>query len=102
LFRKAWAIARLGARHFGGRARSYFNTSLKQAWDAARTPAAAAAAMRARVRASIASLPGDLRDMEQRLQRWYLANEPRPSAEVLAFPSRRPVVPAIPAAARAA
>jgi hypothetical protein len=90
----AWTIARLGARLFGGRP-LLLRRRPAQAWDRARTPAAAAA-MRARVRASIASLPGDLRDMEQRLQRWYDANEPRPSAAVVAFPSRRPVVPAIP------
>jgi hypothetical protein len=102
LFRKAWAIARLGARHFGGRARAYFNTSLKQAWDAARTPAAAAAAMRARVRASIAS-------PARRLARHGTA------APTLVPRERAPAVrrgvgvpeppagrPAIPAAARAA
>jgi hypothetical protein len=99
---KAWAIARAGAKRFGGTVRSYLAAALRSVWAEEKAARAAIAAMKARVRASIASLPADLRDMEQRLQRWYAANESRPSAEVVPLPGRRPVVPAIPAAARAA
>ena len=50
---KAWAIARAGARRFGGRARSYFAAALREAWAEARTLAATVAAQRARVLAEV-------------------------------------------------
>ena len=96
LFRKAWRLAYEGARLFGGRPVSYFRAALRQAWDAARTPAAAAAAMRARVRHSISTLAADIASCDRFMRDWYAANEPRPSAEVLPFPTRRPVAPAAP------
>jgi hypothetical protein len=99
---KAWTVAKSAARRFNAPARRFIAEALRQVWREEKAARAAIEAMKARVRASIASLPADLRDMEQHLQRWYLANEPRPSAEVVPFPFRRPVVPAIPAAARAA
>ena len=53
---KAWAIARAGARRFGGRARSYFAAALREAWAEARTLAATVAAQRQRVLAAVAAL----------------------------------------------
>ena len=56
LFRKAWAIARAGARRFGGRSRSYLSAALKQAWAEAKSLAATVAAQRARVLAELAKI----------------------------------------------
>ena len=56
LFRKAWAIARAGARRFGGRPRSYLSAALKQAWAEAKSLAATVAAQRARVLAELAKI----------------------------------------------
>ena len=56
LFRKAWAIARDGARCFGGRAVQYLAASLRQAWAEARDMAATVAAQRARVLAEVAAI----------------------------------------------
>ena len=53
---KAWAIARVGARHFGGRASQYFRAALRQAWAEARDMAATVAAQRARVLAEVARI----------------------------------------------
>ena len=96
ILNKAWCLARAGAKRFGGTARAYFNTSLKQAWEASRSPAAAAAAMRARVRHSIATLAADHAACDAFMRDWYARQEPARVAEVLPFPARRPtrVVPA--------
>ena len=56
LLTKAWAIARTGARHFGGRASQYFRAALRQAWAEARDMAATIAAQRARVLAEVARI----------------------------------------------
>ena len=56
LFRKAWAIARDGARCFGGRAVQHLAFALKQAWAEARDMAATVAAQRARVLAEVARI----------------------------------------------
>jgi hypothetical protein len=53
---KAWAIARHGARCFGGRPVAYLAAALKQAWAEARDMAATVAAQRARVLAAVAAL----------------------------------------------
>lgn len=100
LFRKAWRLAYEGARYFGGRPASYFRAALKQAWAEARTPAAAAAAMRARVLACAANLAAEYREMERLTAEWDArlglpGYAPRRAAEVLPFPSRRPA--AVPA-----
>jgi hypothetical protein len=95
----AWRRAREGVWLFGGRPVSYFRAALRQAWAAARSPAAAAAAMRERVKASVASLAADLAAVDAFMARLYAKDEAaRPvPATVLPFPSRRPVVPAVPA-----
>ena len=56
LFRKAWAIARDGARCFGGHAVQYLASALKQAWAEAKALAATVAAQRARVLAEVARI----------------------------------------------
>ena len=56
LLTKAWAIARAGARRFGGRASQYLAAALKQAWAEARTLAATVDAQRARVLAEVARI----------------------------------------------
>ena len=56
LMSKAWAIARAGARRFGGTARAYLAAALRQAWAEARTLAATVAAQRARVLAEVARI----------------------------------------------
>ena len=96
LLTKAWDIARAGARRFGGRARSYLAASMRSVW-AEKAARASIEAMKARVLASIASLPDDLRDMERRLQDWYAKQQAVRPATVLPFPSRRTVVPLAPA-----
>ena len=56
LMSKAWAIARAGARRFGGRASQYFRAALREAWAEARDMAATIAAQRARVLAEVARI----------------------------------------------
>ncbi len=97
LLTKAWVIARAGARRFGGTARSYLAASMRSVWAEQKAARASIEAMKARVRASIASLPDDLRDMERRLQDWYAKQQAVRPATVLPFPSRRTVVPLAPA-----
>ena len=53
---KAWAIARAGARRFGGTARAYISAALRQAWADAKALAATVAAQRARVLAELAKI----------------------------------------------
>ena len=69
------------------------------AWAAARSPAAAAAAMRERVKASVASLAADVAAVDRYMRAMYAKDEAaRPvPATVLPFPASRPVVPAAPA-----
>jgi hypothetical protein len=55
---EAWRRAYLAVHQFGGRVRQYFPSALREAWEAARSPAVAA--MKARVRASVASLAPDI------------------------------------------
>ena len=53
LMSKAWAIARAGARRFGGTARAYIAASMRQCWADAKVLAATIAAQRARVLAEV-------------------------------------------------
>lgn len=39
LMKKAWALARQGARNFGAPAKSYFACALKLVWEESRKPA---------------------------------------------------------------
>ena len=56
IFATAWAVARAGARHFGGTACAYLAAALRQAWAEARDMAATVAAQRARVLAEVARI----------------------------------------------
>ena len=90
LFRKAWAIARAGARRFGGRVRQYLAAALRQAWQAAKATASRIADQTARVLASIASLPADLAAVDAYMARFYAGQA---AAKVIPFPVRPPVAP---------
>ena len=56
IFATAWALARAGARRFGGTARAYIAASLRQCWAEAKALAAEIAAQRARVLAEVARI----------------------------------------------
>ena len=100
----AWRRAREAAWLFGGCARAYLAAALREVWEAARSPAAAAAAMRDRVRHSIATLKDDIAACDAFMRDLYArdaaarqeAQRPAATATVLAFPDRR-TAPAVPA-----
>ena len=56
ILNKAWAIARDGARRFGGRAVQYLGAALRQAWAEAKAMAATITAQRSRVLAEVARI----------------------------------------------
>jgi hypothetical protein len=106
---KAWTVAKSAARRFNAPVRSFFAASLAQVWAEEKQARAEIAAVAARVRACVAGLAAEAREMERltaewcsRLSREQRAREQererRRAATVLPFPSRRPVaVPAAPA-----
>ena len=96
IFATAWAVARSAARRFNAPVRSFFAASLKQAWAQAKDTAG----MRARVLGVVANLAAEAAEMERlTVEGAVRLGLPgyRRAAEVLPFPSRRPVVPAAPA-----
>ncbi len=108
---KGWCLARTAAKRFGGSVRSYLAEALRLVWNEQKVARDAILAMRARVRASIASLPADIAECERFMTRLYaeqaIARQAqRPaleaaSAVVLRFPARRAAAAAT-AAERAA
>ena len=110
VMQKAWALARAGARRFGGRARQYLAEALRQAWAEVRAGAARIAEQTARVLASFASLPAEIAAVDALMDRFYatmpetaeercerLRAEREAVAKVLPFPARVPAAaPALP------
>ena len=94
IMRKAWCLARHGARRFGGRARQYLAGALRQAWAEAKATAARIAGQTARVLASINSLAADIASVDAYMARFYAGQAAaRSAAKVVPFPVR-PAVPA--------
>ena len=101
---EAWRRAYQAVHHFGGKPRSYLSGTLREAWARCRSSAAAAAAMRDRVRHSIATLKDDIAACDAFMRDLYArdaaarqeAQRPAATATVLAFPDRR-TAPAVPA-----
>ena len=98
---KAWRLARAGARRFGGAARPYLAAAMREVWAEEKAARAAIEGMKARVRASIATLAADIAACDRFMAAWYATQEAGRTvaargAEVLAFPDRRPVPTAHP------
>ena len=96
---KAWCLARAGARRFGGAARSHLAAAMREVWAEEKAARAAIEGMKARVRASIATLPADVAACDRFMAAWHARQEAGRTvaargAEVLAF--RRPVPAAHP------
>ncbi len=114
IFAKAWCLARHGARRFGGAARAYLAAAMRTVWQEQKAARAEIESMKARVLGVVANLAAERAEMERLTAEWCARlsreqrereqeRERRRAATVLPFPSRRPsVVPAVPAAARAA